>query len=298
MRKFTLNIFGIGLILVFFNCMLFFIANEIYFNKYKFKESRKFHSFIFADSHGKCLNIYGESKGICNLSAGYESYFDMNRKLKYLIQHNYVIDTIYISVDDHLLSPIRCKNNNLDRSIHYSTALEFDHYFEYFFLKYINYYLPIFNFRFRVVLKKFLKSQADFYLFNKNSQLNQNAWIKFSEQDRIRFAKSTYSVSYPYYQRSKELTASFLDIINICKSKNINLIGVKFPLSRNLIEVLGNSNYGADSILKANGFPVLDHKLDFVNDDCYFRDVDHLNNTGGKEFAKKLFSITTKIGSN
>lgn len=289
MRKFTINVFGFSLILLFFNCLLFFIANEIYFNKYKFKESRKFHSFIFADSHGKCLNNYGENIGVCNLSAGYESYFDMNRKLKYLIQNEFVIDTVFISVDDHLLSPIRSKNNNLDRSIYYSTALEFDNYFEYFFLKYVNYYFPIFNFKFRVVFKKFLKTQADFYLFNKKSQLDQNAWIKFSEHDRIRYANSAFSVSYSYCHRSEELTVSFLEIIKICKSNNINLIGVKFPLSRNLIEVLGNSNYGADSILKANGFPVFDHKLDFVNNDNYFRDVDHLNHVGGEILAQKLF---------
>ncbi len=268
---------------------MFCLANKIYFKKYKFDQNKKFKSFVFADSHGICLNHYCETLNICNFSAGYESYFDINRKLKYLIQNDYFIDTIYISVDDHMLSPIRQKNNNLDRSIFYSSSLEFKNKFEYFILKYVRYYLPIIHSKFRIAFKKYLNAKFSSLIFNNKYQVNQNAWVQLSEKERIKAAESSVLVSFCFPSCSKELTKTFLEIINICKIRNIKLVGIKFPLSRNLIAAIGNNNYGADSILIANGFPVLDYKNDFDQHDEYFKDEDHVNATGGKILAEKLF---------
>ncbi len=264
------------------------LANEIYFKKYKFDQNKKFKSFVFADSHGICLNNYCEILNICNFSAGHESYFDINRKLKYLIQNDYLIDTIFISVDDHMLSPIRQKNNNLDRSIYYSSSLEFENKFEYFILKYVRYYLPIIHSKFRIALKKYLAAKFSSLIFNTKFQVNQNAWIQLSEKERIKAAETSVSVSFSFNSRSEELTKTFLEIIDNCKKNNIKLVGVKFPLSRNFIAAIGNTNYGADSILIANGFPVLNYKNVFSKNDEYFKDADHLNATGGQILAEKL----------
>jgi hypothetical protein len=290
MKKFLSNLLAFFFIILLFNFVLFYLANEIYYKKYKFDQNKKFKSFVFADSHGSCLNNYGEILNICNFSSGYESYFDINRKLKYLIQNDYLIDTIYISVDDHMLSPRRSKNNNLDKSIYYSSSLEFENQFEYYFQRYVRYYLPILHSKFRFVLKKFLAAKFSSYVFNINFQVNQNAWVQLSEKDRIKSAQSSISVSFSFPSRSEELTKTFLEIINICKIRNIKLVGVKFPLSRNLIAAIGNTNYGADSILISNGFPVLDYKNYFEQHDEYFIDADHANASGGKILAEKLFN--------
>jgi hypothetical protein len=80
-----------------------------------------------------------------------------------------------------------------------------------------------------------------------------------------------------------------LDIIQICKSFQINLIGIKFPLSKTYIETIKNLNYGADEILKRKQIQILDFKLLFEGDDTYFLNQDHLNRKGGEKFTKKLF---------
>ncbi len=289
MRKFLLNIIVFTLVLVAFNIAIFFVAQLVYYKEYRFKPTRKFKSFILSDSHGKCLKNYGEPFLIYNFSAGSESVLDMNRKLKYLIANDFEIETIYFSVDDHILSPHRIKYSNLDRSIYYSNVSEFKSYYQYLVNRFIKYYLPIFHTKVRLVIKSLLILKVKSLLFDVKDEFKTKEWIYLLDSDRKKQALKRFKIQFSYKNSSEELTASFLEIINICKARNISLIGVKFPLSRNLIKVLGNSTYGADSILKANGFPVLDHKLDFVNKDEYFYDADHLNSYGGIVLSHKLF---------
>lgn len=289
MRKFLLNVFGFSLILLVFNIVIFHLAQKNYYKEYQFKPSTKFKSFILSDSHAKCLKNYGEPYAIYNFAAGSESVLDMNRKLKYLIANDFEIKTIYFSVDDHILSPHRIKYGNLDRSIYYANVLEFKTYYQYLLNKFLKYYVPIFHTKVRLVLKSLLFSKLKGLLFESQEDIKTNVWINLTDGKRKKLATERFKTQFSYKKSSEILTNSFLEIINICKARKISLIGVKFPLSRNLIEVLGNSNYGADSILLANGFPVLDHKLDFVDKDEYFYDSDHLNSNGGKVLSHKLF---------
>jgi hypothetical protein len=289
MRKFLLNTSVFILILAVFNIAIFFVAQHVYYKEYQFRPNKKFKSFILSDSHGKCLKNYGEPYSIYNFSAKSESVLDMNRKLKYLIANGFEIETIYFSVDDHILSPHRYKYNNLDRSIFYSNVQEFKSYYQYLINRFIKYYVPIFHAKVRLVFKSLLVSKVTSLLFGVQDGFKKRDWIYLSDSERRKQAVERFKIQFSYQNSNEELTASFLEIISICKSENINLIGVKFPLSRNLIAVLGNSNYGADSILKANGFPVLDHKLDFENKDEYFYDADHINDIGGEVLSQKLF---------
>ena len=127
MRKFIIKTIYFSFILIIINVILNHYGNNIYLNNYK-NYSSKFNSFLLADSHGLPLKNYTEKNGVYNFSAGSDSYFDMKRKINFLLTQTKV-DTIYITVDDHTLSPYREKTNNLDRSIYFSTINDYSNVF-------------------------------------------------------------------------------------------------------------------------------------------------------------------------
>jgi hypothetical protein len=74
-------------------------------------------------------------------------------------------------------------------------------------------------------------------------------------------------------------------MISLCEQEDITLIGVKFPLTREFYEELGDRSYGADSIFMAHHLTVYDYKSIFLDSISYFRDQDHLNNKGSELFT-------------
>ena len=86
----------------------------------------------------------------------------------------------------------------------------------------------------------------------------------------------------------QNLEKSLLEIINLCKQKNIKLIGIKFPLSGEFLVILGNKSYKADSILISQGIEVWDFKNTFSNIDNYFEDPDHVNPEGANVLIDSL----------
>jgi hypothetical protein len=207
-----------------------------------------------------------------------------------LIKNNYKVDRVFLSVDDHMLGHNRFINNNLKRSVYYLELSEVDNYPEYFYAKYLHYYLPIVNKKIRILASKFLISRFLFFFFHIKNLDNTNKWDQLTEFEKNTLSEKLKENSFTENNRHEELTKTFLEIINICKKRNIKLVGVKFPLSRNLIAAIGNTNYGADSILICSGFPVLNYKHVFSQNDDYFKDADHLNATGGQILAEKLFN--------
>ena len=65
------------------------------------------------------------------------------------------------------------------------------------------------------------------------------------------------------------------------------LIGIKFPVAKSY-NILSKNNYGADALIKKNGYQCLDFTQIF-DDPCLFKDQDHLNETGTKKFLEILF---------
>jgi hypothetical protein len=88
---------------------------------------------------------------------------------------------------------------------------------------------------------------------------------------------------------SDKLTAALQRIISIFESNNIELIGVKFPLSEVYFEILRNKSYHADSLFLSNNLEVLDYENLMVERDSLFRNMDHLDKEGGEIFTDILF---------
>ncbi|MFC4163200.1 hypothetical protein ACFOWU_06030 [Epilithonimonas zeae] len=284
MKKFIHNIFIFLTIILLFNIGLFIFANDNYYKGYKDFPSKNFKSFIMADSHGMPIEKNSEYYKVYNFSANSDSYFDMKRKISYLVENNYQVKTIYLSVDDHSLSPYRDQNNNSDKSIIYTSSMNLNYFKE----KYLKYYFPIFQLKINPLLKIYLDTKIEKILNLKDDTGSNFVWNELNETEKNKRAKERINGQFPSKNKSKALEKILLEIIFLCKTNNIELIGIKFPLSNSYLKLLRDKNYGADKLFLSNGLKVIDYKSIYKNQEKYFGDQDHLNTEGGKEFIKTL----------
>lgn len=290
MRKFLTSILYFLIILFTINLLLYSISNKIYIGNYR-NVSLNYSSYLLADSHGLPLEDNTEQYGIYNFSAGSDSYFDMLRKLYYLI-HNTKVETIYITVDDHTLSPYRENLNNLDRSVIFSTPDSYNSYLKYIKERYLINNVVFFQPKARSVINNYLLSNLkDVLKYNDEMPVEKERnWNKISLENRKISAYNRFISQFPEKPYSENLIKSFIEIINLCKKNNIDLIGIKFPLSNEYIEIIGDRTFNADSVLLSHNFRVLDYKRIYCDNESYFKNQDHLNATGGKLFTEFLFS--------
>ncbi|WP_233878225.1 hypothetical protein [Dyadobacter sp. CY323] len=247
---------------------------------------KRFHSFVFSDSHGLPLAKYPEEYNVYNFSAGSESYFDIERKLLYLIENKYQIDTVYVNVDDHMLSRYRDNNNNTDRSVFYLTKNNTDT-FTYIQSKYITYYFVILQPKIRTIFRRFLLRSVASIIHPE--LVKEEDWSTLSAEQRVVKSEDRKNYQFSGQKSSERLKISLENIISLSKEHNITLLGVKFPLAASYMDVLGDANFGADKVLSDSGIRILDHKTAFADQDGYFSNQDHLNKQGGKVFSKILF---------
>lgn len=70
----------------------------------------------------------------------------------------------------------------------------------------------------------------------------------------------------------------------------MELIGLKFPLSKEYISAIENLTYGAEEVFKKYRLPIFDYEKIFIEEPEYFENQDHLNELGGSELVEKIFN--------
>jgi len=286
MKKFFLNIFYLLIIVLLFNIVVFVFSNDNYYKGYNEFPTKDFHSFILADSHGMPLDKFSEKFNVYNFSSNSDSYADMKRKISYLIENEYAVKTIYITADDHTLSPYRDGINNMDKSIIYTSKIDFNYIKE----KYLKYYFPIFQLKVNGLFRIYVEDKIKLILNQKEKTGNNIIWSELPQKEKNKRAEDRIAGQFPSEKRSEKLEKTLLEIVKLCRSNHIELIGLKFPVSRSYLEKLDSKNYGADKLLESANLEVNDYKSIFQQNDDYFRDQDHLNSEGGKEFVKVLLT--------
>ena len=287
MKKFIRLLFKFSLIIIALNTVIF-VVKELTFRTY-YLHPTKYKSYLLSDSHGYKLYDLTEKIGVANFSFHSESYLDIYRKLMYLTSRNKT-DTLYISVDDHTLSPYREQSNNGYKSIKYSFTQGNYNFLDYAIFK-MQYYIVIFDPNIRAIIIHFIGIQVKkLFSFSDKSKINAtNApWNTLPRAVKLKLAEGRVREQFPSGTPSKELEKSLHDIINLCRQKNIKLIGIKFPLSGEFLEILGSKSYKADSILISQGIEVWDFKNTFSNIDSYFEDPDHVSPEGANVLLDSL----------
>lgn len=266
--------------------MLFFLIRGFYIKDYD-EVDLDFTSYLLADSHGTPLGDFTENHQVHNFSGQSDSYLDMERKLKFLIR-NTDVNRVYITVDDHTLSPTRENQNNLDRSAYYTEANDYTNYIQYFREKYLNYYCVFMNDRYSLVIKNFIQDEL-FNVSKWGGVRSKSSWEKLSRVEQLAISKDRVNNYFELSQPSASMSESLLRIISLCKEEDIELIGLRFPLTKTYVDVMNEESYEADSLMTIHQLPVIDFDSLYLEQDSLFRDMDHLDKRGGEKFAKILF---------
>lgn len=283
MKKFLLYLGILLLLVVGLNFIFFAILKGEYLDEYeKFKPG--FHSYIFADSHGLPLEDFLEEKRIYNFSAGSESYSEIFTKIKYANRMTGV-DTILLSVDDHMLSPLREAMNNSDRVVYFASLPDFDNIYGFIKVKGIQYWIPLLNPKAANFLSKFFRRKT-LSLFQKERKSKD--WQYLSKSRRIELAESRKNYFYSYDSASNSLGLKLIEILDYCVQEGITVIGIKYPIADEFIQAVNNRSYNADSILINRNLPVYDFSKIYRSEIEKFSNQDHLTAAAGKEFSKLI----------
>jgi len=272
------------------NLLLFILVKLFYIRDYE-EVDLNYSTYLLADSHGMPLGDFTEDFDVHNFSEHGDSYLDMERKLKYLIA-NTEVSKVYISVDGHTLSPYRENFNNIDRSAYYSALEDHEDLFDFLEEKYLQYYIVFLHDKYGLVIRHFLEKEL--FDFSKWKSQKKISWKNLSNEARDQKSTLRANDFFPGPQRSSVLTVSLRNIISICKTNGIELIGVKFPLSQSFHKAIGSKSYRAEDIFYKEGLEVQDYDSLYLGQDAFFRDQDHLEREVGAEFAGVMFEGTEK----
>ena len=281
MKKFLKKIFLFLGVILLINFGLKLLLNKLYFNDYN-QVYLNAHTYLLADSHGA---VIGEFKhdSVYNFSSPSDSYIDIETKLNYLIRHSKV-ERILLTVDEHTLSPYRKTLNNSDRSVYYSSLGDFSNFTKFTWDKYVKYNLVILNPKYGPIIKNYFKS----ILVNNSTKEKDQFWNQLPQKERRELSLSRFDKQFAFKNSSKELSNSLERIVALCKSNNIEIIGIKFPISKEYRETIGDQNYESDSILSNHNYNIYNFNSEEFSDSKYFKDQDHLNTYGAEQFKKAI----------
>lgn len=281
MKKFILKILLFSSLLLIINLIFKKILNEIYFKEY-YQVNLNKEIYLLSDSHGHALGSFNDEK-IYNFSMGSDSYLDMKNKLIFLIRKS-KIKTIIMTSDDHTLSPYRDNYNNEDRSSYFKSREDYSNILEFFKKKYLYQNLVLLEPRYGTLLNKYLKS----LLFPSHSADDPNTWNNTSEIVKNQKSSERFNHQFAYSKPSDKLEEALLDIFRICRNNGIKIIGVKFPLSKQYNNVLGEKSFHAETLFNKKNIKVYNFNEKKFQKDHYFKNQDHLNKNGAKILRQNL----------
>ncbi len=256
----------------------------------------KYNTFLMSDSHGESLYDFTESKGLYNFSFESDSYFDIEKKLNFIIK-NKLVKRIVLSVDDHCFSEYREKTNNAPKSIYFQSI--FDNkdssVVENFKNKYIKYYFPVFNQNSPSLLKIYVNAK-----FNQLRGIKKDTiiWSKLTPEKMRKESFKRLDTQFKISAYSPKIFKSFNRILEMAKQNGVEIILLKFPLSKSYYEAKKTKEFEnplTKEFIVNKKLKVLNFQDIYLNHDEYFKDPDHLSIEGAKIFSKVLVDTLVKI---
>ena len=290
MNKFLTYCGTFTVLLLALNVLLGYVGGQLYDQDYGTPPMQD-GNYLLADSHGKMLADFGAVHNLHNFSAAGDSYQDMERKLSYLIRSGVTIDTLYLSVDAHMLSPYRERANNLDRSYTYASFTDYPSTFMGLKDKLIRPSLPFFRGKMSKVVRTAVANgmRRLFGIHAPDSKQVLHCWTELSEDERHRRARERAEKQFPTDNKSTILTQSLQAMVEQAHGVGITVIGIRFPITQTYAAMIAEQDYGAHRLLARQGIPIIDLSSS-ITDNRYFRDQDHLNEAGAKLAVDLLVS--------
>jgi hypothetical protein len=271
-----------------FYLITFFIVYDNYYKKYldNLKDVNT-NKILLSDSHGLALNNLEIQLNVKNLSFGSDNFLDMYRKLDFVNSLN-KIDTVYISLDEHLFSSYRdnFNNNHISSFIAENKSL----------IESINDFNVLPGSKGHLFFQTKIKSGL-YNIIKPSSTLNKKDqnWEDFSNNSKIIKAKKRVALQFKDFSI---LQSNYFDsIYYYCNKFKIKLIGVKFPLSKDYLIVRNNNPNFKEYNINYHNIQLIDFSETFIYSDSFFRDQDHVNEKGSNYIISKLKNNLSKTSA-
>lgn len=288
MKKFIIKFSSFGIVFFLFNFFIYYLLFSENNQKYT-KCDLDYDTYLMSDSHGKSLHNFTESSGIYNFSFDSDSYFDIEKKITFLI-NNKSVKRLVLSADDHCFSEYREKINNAQKSIYFQSIFnnEDSSVLENIKNKYLQYYLPVFNQNSSSLLKIYLIAKL-----NKLRGLKKDTivWTELSQLKKSKESLKRLDTQFKNKTFSHKLFRSFNRILEMANDNNIEIILLKFPVSKSYLEAKRTKKVTTPltkEFIMNKRLNILDFQNLYLNNDNYFKDPDHLNIRGAEVFSKVL----------
>ncbi len=294
MKRFLFNCIVFSLLLIILNLMVFGLLLFHTYYEPEFHLRKKLKTYrpeviLLGDSHAGILN-QDDLFPVINLGIGSDSYQDMYVKARYCLERKIPLKKVIIQCDPHCFTAYRTDMHNKGRTIVISSYQAYkevgfaENWFDYQ-VQAIGTYLPIF----RPSLSELTFRKAIDILEGENQQLiGESIWPLTSYDARALQSKARFQVQYGA-PIERELAASFLRTVELCRQHNIEVVGLRTPLDPTY-----NALIPADQeigkyceILDSAQIEVLDFST-FFQSSNFFWDQDHVNSRGSQIIGAEI----------
>lgn len=289
MRHFLRDCIGFTAILCLLSLGLGWYPRRQYYDPY-YRFDPNFESYLLADSHGDSLGNNLAPFGVYNFAWPSDSYVDTARKAQKLLEIGKV-RRLYLSADFHMLAVSRENYSNGIRSIRFAENVDLDDWREFVRLKLRN-RITLFDSSSRDLLV--LRVRGAFH--DPNESTKTRSWAALSPEERAARAALRVSHQLPESNSSVELKSALVRILEMCAAKGVDVVGIKFPVTREYLEDTEAIDLGAEAVFHRYGFRVVDWRELFLDQPELFRDQDHLNAEGAERFAARFARWMTTEG--
>ena len=284
-RRFLRQAFRFAAVLLLVNALLYFGLIQPHVQAYRNLPFGG--SILLSDSHGMALGKRTEAAGIANWSAAGDAFSDMERKLYHGIRAGGV-DRVFLAVDDHGLAPYREVFHNQRWSIVFAQYGDDPQQgrLAYAYSRWVEHYIVLLNPAYRDRLYGGLSARVQSF-FRQPSGHAHKAWHQQSDAAKSQAIEDRYWTQFSNAYTSEPLREHLLGIVHACRENGVAAIGVRFPIHPDYRERYAGRAYGADSVWRAAGLPILDYTRLFDGIDSCFQDPDHLSPAGAEALMRQ-----------
>ncbi|PWH82393.1 hypothetical protein DIS18_09065 [Algibacter marinivivus] len=240
---------------------------------------------FLGDSHVETIKLLELSDNIGNLAFGGDGINEMYIKILTMIENNKSLEYVFIATEPQIFNNTLSSNSTFLNKYLFQIDNELNIYNKSK-LNLLTERVPLLNDSYlKFVLNKIYSN------FKPESTDLKKSWVDYTSLERIEIATKTGKIDHSSIMSNEKYLKTYKQIVEICKSKKIKVIGIRFPVNSNYLnQCKKNDLIKVDSFIKE--LKLYKH-LDYSNrmkDPKYFHDEDHLNKKGVKKLSEIIYS--------
>ncbi len=242
---------------------------------------------FLGDSHTESIKLLELSDNVGNLAYGADGIKEMYSKILIMLELNKNLKHIFITVEPQMFNSSVSPNTSFLNKYLINVDDELDVYSKSK-LNFLSERIPLFNDDFLT----YLLGQV-YGSFKPEAPKSDKKWTEFTPEEQYEMGATMGKIDHLGIMSRKQDLEVFKEIVAICKSRDIQLIGTHFPVNDSYI-----NQADPEDIKKVYAFleeQNLDKVLDYTHrfkDQKYYRDQDHLTKDGMMILAQYILEDT------